>query len=694
MLSINNLLKVLIGLFSVALLSLISLETWTAWSAYSSATRVEHVVEASAQMFQVLNGMRIDRANTQRMLKGERIFNEFPANLAPVRQIEMKSLAETIAVLKSFDFQDSQSKIAAFESLSQQITQMQPQTVAAIALPLSERPTDLQPAYFKVTSDLLDRLVDLSANFSRLIKLQDPLVDQLFDIYDSAWAARIAAGEASLLVSNNIPKGTAPADALAKQVARIAEADTHWASLVLQAAPLPVTQDFRNKLEAAKGGFFSDMSRKLQATTLAALVKGEKTDMTSDKWNDFIVPAYQPIVDVAIGALDLARNHAAEARGSAEFKLSGFLVMLVASLVVTIASVLLVTRRVTGPLTAMTSCMSRIAAGRYDEAIPGIGRADEIGGMAAAVEVFRESLVRNHELEAESGLNREASEQQRKGMLANLAVSFEASVGGIVDAVAASARELDGAAKVMGKTAVDTSHRSTAVAAAAEEASANVTVVASSAEELGASVTEIGRQVRQSTDMSAAAVEEARSTAVIVSELSTAANRISDVLGLISTIAGQTNLLALNATIEAARAGEAGRGFAIVASEVKELANQTAKATAEISQQISAIQSSTQRAVGAIGGIAETIQSMNHVATMIASAVGQQGAATSEIVRNISQASSGTSEVTDNITGVARAAGDTGAAANEVLSASAALAQRAAELRTEVDRFVATVRAA
>ncbi len=694
MLSINSLLRVLIAVFSASILGLLSYETWTQWTVYSLAERVSHAVQASSPMFQVLNGLRIDRANTNRMLTGTQTYTAFPDNLLAIRSKELQALNATIDALKSFEFPDKPATIATFEDLQREIIRLQPETVAAIAKPQAQRPQDLAPAYFKATSSALESLIKTAGTLDQLIKLKDPLIDQLFDIYGDAWDARTAAGEASLLVSNNLGKGTAPAENLLKQGARLAEADAHWASLKRTIASLPASPNLLAKLEAAKEGFLSPQSRQLQATTLAALVKGEKSEMTSDKWNDFVLPAYEPIVNVAIAALDMAYDHADAARVDAEVKLLILAALLAGALMLTVASMVLVTRRVTRPLTQITGCMSRIAAGKYDEAIPGSGRSDEIGGMAAAVEVFRESLIRNQELETETNRGREATEQQRKLMLADLAARFEASIGGIVDAVAASARELDGAAKVMGRSAVDTSHRSTTVAAAAEEASANVTVVASSAEELGASVTEISRQVLQSTEMSSAAVDEARATATIVSELSTAAGRISDVLNLISSIAGQTNLLALNATIEAARAGEAGRGFAVVAAEVKELATQTAKATAEISTQIGSIQSSTERAVGAIGGIAETIQSMNHVATMISNSVAQQGAATSEIVRSISQASAGTSEVTDNITNVARAAGDTGEAANEVLNASAVLADRAAQLRGEVDRFVATVRAA
>jgi methyl-accepting chemotaxis protein len=347
------------------------------------------------------------------------------------------------------------------------------------------------------------------------------------------------------------------------------------------------------------------------------------------------------------------------------------------------------------PMRALSVSMGELAGGNFSVVLPGLGRMDELGAVAGAVEKFKVVSEQRARDEAEAKMKQDQiAAQQRKAEMVRLADSFEAAVGEIVETVSSASTELEASAKTLTATAERAQDVTTKVAAASEEASTNVQSVASATEELSSSVNEISRQVQASARMAGEAVDQARITNDRVSELSKAAGRIGDVVELINTIAGQTNLLALNATIEAARAGEAGRGFAVVASEVKALAEQTAKATGEIGQQISGIQGATQESVGAIKEISGTIERLAEIASTIAAAVEEQGAATQEISRNVQQAAHGTQQVSANITDVQRGAGETGSASAQVLSAAQSLSADSSRLKIEVGKFLDTVRAA
>ena len=362
------------------------------------------------------------------------------------------------------------------------------------------------------------------------------------------------------------------------------------------------------------------------------------------------------------------------------------------TLVVVVIGVLIISRSIARPLSVITATIKRVAEGEENVEVPHTHRADEIGALARAIQVFREAMDRNRNLNSQVLQDSKAREERARHIEASVE-TFRGAIGDVLRAVTDNASAMRETAQSITRVTSDASGRAVAAASATEQASSNVNAVAGAAEELSASVEEIGRQVRQSAGVVEQAGLRTEKSVAEIESLAAATQRIDGVLNLIQTIAGQTNLLALNATIEAARAGEAGRGFAVVAHEVKALAEQTAKATSEIGQNVSLIQSSTRNAVDAVREIGSAVSDINDVTSNIASAVGQQDAATREISANAQSAARGNETLVANIGSLSEAIGETNKAATSVLTASSDLTATAETLSREVDKFFHNLRA-
>ena len=373
-------------------------------------------------------------------------------------------------------------------------------------------------------------------------------------------------------------------------------------------------------------------------------------------------------------------------------------VLLILLIVVAVAGVLVsfvVGRDISRPVVAMARAMRELATGNFDVRLPGLGRRDEVGQMAKAVEEFKVQAQAKAERDvAEREQKSREAAQARRAELHQLADNFQAAVGKIIDTVGTASSELEHSAKLLANSSDATQKLSTMVTSASEETSGNVQTVADATEQVAASVNEIGTQVQLSAKITLEAVEQTERTDARIAKLADAANRIGDVTEIIAKIAAQTNLLALNATIESARAGEAGRGFAVVAQEVKALAAQTSQATGEISSQIAGIQAETQESVRAIKEIGDTIRRVAGIAERISGAIETQGGATRDIAVNVQQAAIGTSQVANNIGDVSRGATEIGAASTQVLTSAQLLSRENQRLSEEVNKFLHTVRVA
>jgi methyl-accepting chemotaxis protein len=416
----------------------------------------------------------------------------------------------------------------------------------------------------------------------------------------------------------------------------------------------------------------------------SVLVDGEASALAIEPLKDFAGSTIG-VIAVAVDRTDL------DAIWSSAMTVFGSVSSLMLGLGVAIAWWL--QRDIGQPLRLATDSMTELTAGRTDIKVQATSRIDELLAMVRAIHVFKDALIAKRQAD-EAAASEADAKMRRAQVLDQLTRQFERNVSALTQGLSSAATEMEATAQSMAHVADQTTHQSVGVASAAQQTSANVQTVAAATEELAISIREIASQVADSSQIATQAVEEARRANLTVQTLETTAERISTVIQLINTIAAQTNLLALNATIEAARAGEAGKGFAVVAAEVKELANQTSKATDEISAQIGAIQQATGESVGAIQSVGRIIGQMSQISTMIAAAMEEQGAATAEISRNVQEAAQGTELVTGTITEVRQGAGETGAAASQVLSAARELARHSESLGQEVEAFLSGVKAA
>jgi methyl-accepting chemotaxis protein len=692
-LSVNAILKSVFALLLAIVVVGLAASAWDSWRRVSTVARIAAVADVTTYMFTALHNLRVDRATTARDLNAEQPVT-MTQQLKEVRAADLPALKSAMVALERVDFPEQRAAIADLAQRVSKLEAMHAESVTAFSQPKAARRAGFAKEYFDEVSALIETLDKLSARLTRLIKLEDAYIDQLMEIKQLGWVARNAGGDASVMVSNALGGLPLPTEPMLKFTANAAKLDVTWASLEQVAAGMPLPPRFGAALDKAKQEFFSGDFLSLRDRMMKALVAGEKPDMTVPQWTGLTVPKLALLLNVAEVALDISKEHAAAQRAAATWRLTVELTLLAVALAFGVGMFMLITRRVTRPLDVIQGGMRKLAGGDTSVEVAYAERKDEIGALAGAMQAFKDSLTEAERLRGEQRETETRAAGVRKAEMQRLANDFQTTVGKIVNAVSTASGELEQAAGTLTRTAENTQRLSGAVASASEEASTNVQTVASAAEEMTTSVNEIAQRVQESSKIAEEAVRQAGKTDARIGELSAAASRIGDVVKLITAIAEQTNLLALNATIEAARAGEAGRGFAVVAQEVKALASQTAKATEEIGTQIGAMQAATNDSVAAIKEIGGTIGRISEIASAIAAAVEEQGAATQEIARNVAQAAHGTTQVATNITDVNRGASETGSASSQVLSSAQALARESGSLKSEVEKFVATVRAA
>jgi len=663
----------------------------TAWVEWNSASQALDMDQAGNRQNEGLFELLLERALTNAALSAATpASSETLGAIAAHRQRFAAKLAEARAIMQRNPSPEIIKQLAELDQGLVRLTSLRQRADAELARPLAARDADFARAgFFRDVSAFVELQQAMWAAQLRLGGAIDPMVARVNALKQASWLARDAAGRERSATANAISgnRTLSQAENTAALASRGA-VDIAWR--MIEADPSVRTDPrFVAAIGAAQRGYFDQF----RALTTAQAEPGPQR-MTGPAFIERTTPLIGTLLGVRDAATAVTEERLSTVVSVAERRaMLAFAVLAGAMLSLLLCGWLLL-RRVLRPLTLLDGATERLKRQDYATVVPGTEGQDEFAKLAQGLEAMRLEAARAEALDRAAEAQRLATEAERRTATLALAERIEGSLGGVVQRLGEQVGTLRGAAHALRQGTDQTATQAGVVSATAGQASGNVQTVAAAAEELAASVGEITRQVAQAAQVSGRALEETQRTDETMRELTAAAEKIGEVVRLISDIAGQTNLLALNATIEAARAGEAGKGFAVVASEVKSLAAQTGRATGDIGAQIGAIQAAAGAAVRSIQGIGAVVEEINEVANAIAAAVEQQGAATREIARNVAEAAAGTDAVSTQIHAVGEGMEAAQRAVAQLTDSTDAVAGQGEALRSELSVILGEMRAA
>jgi methyl-accepting chemotaxis protein len=559
--SIRLVLGLIIGVLGLLLVALSTAGLFAAMERHTAARRVASLTAVSQQLFGTFIGARIERGTINAGLLGETPADAgADARIASNRQISETGYAAVVERLTGTADPKLAPLFTGLTSAHEGLAARRTKADAAIHLPKQSRDPGVAQDYGKATQAYLDAILALTNQIEASLKLVDPMVDQLLMVKQSAWATRNYRGLVTARIEHTAAAGQSwsPADivAAAQDSGRAAQA---WDQVIDAAGRPDAPQALVDAVARAKDAATTALVSR-QQEVIKTLSSGQKTEIPLADLLKLNNATLASSVDVANAALAEMVARAGRQMESATESLILDGIMMIIALGVTTLGFIIVYRRVSMPIRRLTQVMRRLADHDLSVTLEDTNRADEIGDMSRAVEVFKENMIAADRLAGEQQAEHTRKEQ-RQIAIDGFISTFDQAVTESLRTLAAASTELNATAQSMSATAAETSDKSTAVATASEEASANVQTVAAATEQLSASISEISRQVADSTSVAGEAVAQAQRTDGEVQALADAAKRIGDVVKLINGIAGQTNLLALNATIEAASRRRSGQGL-------------------------------------------------------------------------------------------------------------------------------------
>jgi methyl-accepting chemotaxis protein len=674
-------------IFAIALVAALVVQMASAWSELRIAGRTGELAKIDAALFATVQALRVNRGALQTALQSD----DDPK--AEVEAIRAKTDALVKATLSSVSpdlAEGTAQRVAETTRHWTEVGSFHSQNTTLAAKLRAQRDLRDTDGWFKAVTLVIDDIADMSRRIAAEARLSDPIVGEYVLARQYAWSIREAVGNESGSMRAQFGLNKPMTTALSLHVAGLrGSAGRSFAALedllARPGAPAAVV----SAVAAAK----TVMAEGFVARDAAFASLGSDKSLSPAAWLELSATTFPSVIKIADVAIAGMAAHAAQRHTDAIVRLSVVGAALMIAVAGGFGGLLLVRRRVIGPVRFLTAVIGRLAGRDFATPVPTLGRHDEFEVMARTLEELRANAADAERLIGERQATQQA-EVERATALRNLCRSFDAAVRQTLTGVGGATHAMTVAADEMAEIASTATTQTTEIAVAVQGTVARIGAVSSAVTGMKASISEIAGNVEKSARLTSLSAQDAAATERSIGELANTAERIGNVVTLIQNIAAQTNLLALNATIEAARAGDAGRGFAVVAGEVKALASQTAKATEEIASQVAAIQGAAGGAVEAISGITKRISEMDQLASMVAAAVEEQDAAMGQIADDAGEVSRTTELVSERLGAVREAAARTGGAADAMRGEAERVAREADGLSQQVVAFVGEIAAA